>query len=195
MNESHLPARRLPSAPLPAVRPSRAVRAQVNEPPQLPALREPVVCVLRKAPEPLAPAAKTARSFNELITAGPGMTPSAPTPALRLIECPFCSESIQPTARKCKHCGEFLDPVLRAANEARREAALLVRTAALPAPVQPAAAGVNQNVQVVVNKSRRSKKVRRSSVPHFLHFILTVITFGLWLPVWVLHVVLDEATR
>jgi len=23
--------------------------------------------------------------------------------------CPFCAEEIQPTASKCKHCGEFLD--------------------------------------------------------------------------------------
>jgi hypothetical protein len=37
-------------------------------------------------------------------------------------ECPFCSEQIRATARKCKHCGETLDVVLRAKEEDRRAA-------------------------------------------------------------------------
>ncbi|WP_164102850.1 hypothetical protein [Candidatus Laterigemmans baculatus] len=39
-------------------------------------------------------------------------------------ECPFCAEVIASRARKCKHCGELLDPVLRAAEEGRRTAAM-----------------------------------------------------------------------
>ena len=27
--------------------------------------------------------------------------------------CPFCAEDIRAAARKCKHCGEMLDPILR----------------------------------------------------------------------------------
>lgn len=34
--------------------------------------------------------------------------------ASRHVECPFCSEQILATARKCKHCNELLDPSLRA---------------------------------------------------------------------------------
>jgi hypothetical protein len=36
--------------------------------------------------------------------------------------CPFCREWIKVEARRCRHCGEALDPVLRAAEEASRSA-------------------------------------------------------------------------
>jgi hypothetical protein len=34
-------------------------------------------------------------------------------------ECPYCSEQIQATAKKCRHCGEILDVALRATEEAK----------------------------------------------------------------------------
>lgn len=43
----------------------------------------------------------------------PNSEKSHPVPSQR-IECPFCAEPIAHNAKKCKHCGEFLDPVLRA---------------------------------------------------------------------------------
>ncbi len=39
-------------------------------------------------------------------------------------ECPFCAEFVSSRARKCKHCGELLDPVLRAVAENRRATAV-----------------------------------------------------------------------
>jgi hypothetical protein len=35
-------------------------------------------------------------------------------------QCDFCGETILSAAKKCKHCGEFLDPVLRMASDASR---------------------------------------------------------------------------
>jgi hypothetical protein len=34
--------------------------------------------------------------------------------------CPYCSERVFATAKKCKHCGETLDVALRAAEEAKK---------------------------------------------------------------------------
>jgi DNA-directed RNA polymerase subunit RPC12/RpoP len=47
----------------------------------------------------------------------PVSVPPAPAPAAQAPEyksCPYCSEQILAAARKCKHCGELLDPQLRA---------------------------------------------------------------------------------
>jgi uncharacterized membrane protein YvbJ len=32
-------------------------------------------------------------------------------------KCPYCSEEILADAKKCKHCGEFLDDILKAKSQ------------------------------------------------------------------------------
>lgn len=44
-----------------------------------------------------------------------------PVPKQATRECPFCSEEIKPTAKKCKHCGEFLDESLRSAVQSSKK--------------------------------------------------------------------------
>lgn len=36
------------------------------------------------------------------------------------VECPFCAELVKSAAKKCRHCGETLDPAMRKAEEAMR---------------------------------------------------------------------------
>ena len=40
-------------------------------------------------------------------------------PETRRINCPICDEDISARAKKCRHCGETLDPELRAREEQR----------------------------------------------------------------------------
>lgn len=97
-----------------------------------------------------------------------------------MVPCPFCSESILETARKCRFCGEILDPVLRATAESKREK--------------------RQRRRPVVNVSVRAEPdddaeapAEPSRFPHTMHLILTVITCGVWSPIWLLHFTLHHA--
>ncbi len=70
---------------------------------------------------------------------------AAPVPVQRATKnCPFCAEHIMADALKCKHCGELLDPRLRAAEESRRAAQVAVQTAVQPPP--PSRVDVKVNV-------------------------------------------------
>jgi hypothetical protein len=41
-------------------------------------------------------------------------TPANPTATVEpKVRCPYCSELVAFTAKKCKHCGEFFDPAIR----------------------------------------------------------------------------------
>lgn len=81
-------------------------------------------------------------------------------------ECPFCSEYIKNTAKKCKHCGEILDVVLRAADESKRVNNVFMNSS-------------SSSAAVAVTQSK--------SFPHLLHFVLSLITGGLWIIVWIIH--------
>jgi predicted amidophosphoribosyltransferase len=48
-------------------------------------------------------------SLSELWIPAPAPVPQRPALSAGVRLCPYCSEEIQATAVKCKHCGEFLD--------------------------------------------------------------------------------------
>jgi hypothetical protein len=101
--------------------------------------------------------------------------PAAPVPVTPIeasVACAFCGESIKPTAKVCKHCGETLDPTLRAAEEAKRESRRRGRS-------QPNIV-VEQNVEVVTGRASFAHW-------HVFHLIMTLVTCGVWLPVWLTH--------
>lgn len=82
-------------------------------------------------------------------------------PATR--DCPYCGEPVLIKAQKCKHCGEFF-------------VGLRTSTPASSAPTQ-----------VFMNAGGGAvggHYLRRWG--HLRHLLLSVITAGLWVPIWVL---------
>lgn len=95
--------------------------------------------------------------------------PSLPQTA----NCPFCGEDVLATAKKCKHCGEILDVAMRSADEARRLAEHSSKNRA------PAASSSSSSSTVVV--------INHRAFPHVMHLIITLVTCGFWLPIWLIH--------
>lgn len=89
------------------------------------------------------------------------------------VECPFCAEMVSAKARKCRYCGETIDVAMRKAEEALRasERAPNVYMNAGGGGAAAAASGGGQQLR---------------PFNHLLHIILSVITIGWWLPVYLL---------
>lgn len=96
-------------------------------------------------------------------------------------DCPFCGEQVLATAKKCKHCGETIDSALRVAEEARRMAdkqnpMVFMNAGGGGASASSSSGGNGPSVIIVKN-----------AFPHMLHLILTILTVGLWAPIWIIH--------
>ena len=85
--------------------------------------------------------------------------------------CPFCDSKISVSAKKCKHCGETVDVALRAAEEALRQSNR-----------RDSASGSQQQVVIQQGGGRNYVPFPR----HILHLVLTLLTCGIWLPVWII---------
>lgn len=123
---------------------------------------------------------KSGKSFTDIAVNKPKTTLTRLTSEPSIIveplsaskECPFCSELIKEAAKKCKHCGELLDGVLRAADENRQPQNVFMNSSSASAAV-------------AVTETRVETGTK--NFPHLLHFILTIVTGGLWLIVWLIH--------
>jgi hypothetical protein len=130
---------------------------------------------LVKPPPVPPPVAAVAVARPQTVAVAPPHPAPAPARTEETKECPFCASTIHVRAKICRDCGETVDVALRAAEEAKREAKA-ARRRGDDGPGQP--------VVVYHGEPRR--------FPHALHLILTILTVGLWLPIWIIHYVIWE---
>jgi hypothetical protein len=93
-------------------------------------------------------------------------------------DCPYCAETILLQAKKCKHCGEILDPQMREIESLKQQIH-------------------NNSNPVVVNNNNNNNNgagvqyiLVRRPYKHFWHIVMTLLTGGGWLPIWILCYIL-----
>ena len=91
--------------------------------------------------------------------------------------CPYCSEEIFKTAKKCKHCGEILDAQMRDIENLKQQRTHNVQ--------------FNNNV-VQPPQQIISHQIHKKNYPHFWHIVLTLITGGFWLIFWIIFYLLRD---
>jgi predicted nucleic acid-binding Zn ribbon protein len=94
------------------------------------------------------------------------------TVPIATIDCPYCSEPINAKSKKCKHCGEILDPQMREIEQLKRQQfGPQVFMNAGGAAAAAAASGVGDGLR---------------RFPHAIHIILVLLTGLIWLPIYIL---------
>ena len=80
-------------------------------------------------------------------------------------KCQYCGEQVQAEAKKCKHCSEILDPQMREIENLKKQ---------------------NSNPSVFMNSAASNAGPwAMRSFNHGLHVILSVLTGGFWLLVYI----------
>lgn len=105
--------------------------------------------------------------------AGPmwGSALQTPQPAAAMIECPYCSEQINAKSKKCRHCGELLDPQMREIENLKSRGSPVFMNAGGGGGAAAAGAGFGGPV---------------ARFPHRIHIILSIVSAGMWVPIYIL---------
>lgn len=91
-----------------------------------------------------------------------------------MIDCPYCAEPVRLRSKKCRHCGEIIDPQMRDMEylKSRRDSPNVFMNAGGGGAAASSSSG------------DASALLRR--FPHWLHLIISLFTAGMWIPVWII---------
>ena len=92
------------------------------------------------------------------------------------MECPYCSETINAKSKKCRHCGEILDHQMREIE--------YLKTQRSSPQVFMNAGGAAASASAAAAAAGGSEALRR--FPHWIHVILSILSGGLWIPIYLL---------
>lgn len=101
------------------------------------------------------------------------------TPAVAMIECPYCAEQINAKSKKCRHCGEILDPQMR-------EIEFLKSQRNNPNVFMNAGGGGGAAASAASALSAGGEQSLLRRFPHWFHIILSLLSGGLWIPIYIL---------
>jgi hypothetical protein len=104
-----------------------------------------------------------------------------------LVNCRYCDEKVSANAKKCKHCGEILDPQMRELEFLKKQRNQQVFMNGGGSSSSSSASSAS-----LVASLREAQKV---DYPWGWHLILSVFTWGLWIPIWILLYVLRDKTK
>ena len=96
------------------------------------------------------------------------------------IDCPYCAEPINPKSKKCKHCGEILDPQMREIEMLRRHS----HSPHVFMNSGGGGGGASASSAAAASSSNGSEALR--TFPHWIHILLSIFTGGVWLPFYAL---------
>ena len=91
---------------------------------------------------------------------------------IAMVACPYCSEQLIAGAKKCKHCGEIIDTTMRDIEMLKNQKQSVFMNAGGGGSSSSAAAAGAGGSQL-------------RSFNHTLHIILSIITGGIWLIVYI----------
>lgn len=95
-----------------------------------------------------------------------------------MIKCPYCGEEIRPDAKKCKHCGEWLDESARPNQSVCNEPVIIERPASQPQ------SDFKQNI-VIQNEVKKSNGLGTAGfIFSLLGLIFSWVPVGGWI-IWV----------